>query len=430
MDKRMIGKWYKDELEETLNIFDETPPRMKMSLASSGHYDFEPMRVRESDGFLCFEINDEYYRMVYRIKYDDGRLVGSYTQFGKETPVEYHRISDIPEDLPYHFEPSATKTYVAESELTRHELLEKYASYAPDADDEPYETEYVLGGELPDVLEKYGYSSYVSGISPGDDKIAFFLLAFVCDHFGHDGSRGLGPDRDIAGVIAFCEEHDMRTNCRGLALLLASLLRKNGIKARHITCLPFEEPFNDCHVVVDCLLPSGQRIMLDPTQRLYYTDKNGAYVSLEKLRTMLINGEAPVPNADASYNGEAFSADDNIEYMKRASVGMLSEDEHAVIDAAKAALDAKAAIPCTGCNYCVDMCPNKIAIPYNFRAYNMGVLYDNMDLAKEFYAEEVTSYGRRAEHCTSCGTCEEICPQHIKISEWLPKVDELLNTDK
>ena len=122
--------------------------------------------------------------------------------------------------------------------------------------------------------------------------------------------------------------------------------------------------------------------------------------------------------------------DDNISYMKRAKVGMLTNDEHAVIDAAKAALDAKAAIPCTGCNYCVDMCPNKIAIPYNFRAYNMGVLYDDMDLAKEFYAEEVTSYGRRAEHCTSCGTCEEICPQHIKISEWLPKVDELLNTDK
>ena len=69
--------------------------------------------------------------------------------------------------------------------------------------------------------------------------------------------------------------------------------------------------------MVDCLLPSGQRIMLDPTQRLYYTDKNGAYVSLEKLRTMLINGEAPVPNADASYNGGTFSADDNIEYMTK-----------------------------------------------------------------------------------------------------------------
>lgn len=121
--------------------------------------------------------------------------------------------------------------------------------------------------------------------------------------------------------------------------------------------------------------------------------------------------------------------EENCSYMQRAATGMFSDDERAVVDKAKAALDEKAAVPCTGCNYCVDMCPNKIAIPYNFRAYNMGVLYDNMDLAREFYAEEVTSYGRRAEHCTSCGSCEEICPQHIVISEWLPKVDELLRED-
>lgn len=116
----------------------------------------------------------------------------------------------------------------------------------------------------------------------------------------------------------------------------------------------------------------------------------------------------------------------NIASMKRAHPGMLSDAEQEILDQAKAALDARVAVPCTGCNYCVDMCPNKIAIPYNFRAYNMGVLYDNMDLAKVFYNEEVSSYGRRAEHCTSCGSCEEICPQHIAISEWLPKVDELL----
>ena len=33
---------------------------------------------------------------------------------------------------------------------------------------------------------------------------------------------------------------------------------------------------------------------------------------------------------------------------------------------------------------------------------------------------------RIARLFTSCGSCEEICPQHIAISEWLPKVDELL----
>lgn len=116
----------------------------------------------------------------------------------------------------------------------------------------------------------------------------------------------------------------------------------------------------------------------------------------------------------------------NVGFAQKAKPGMLSAEGQAVIAKAKAALDARAAVPCTGCNYCVDMCPNKIAIPYNFRAYNMGALYDDMELAKDFYQNEVSSYGRRADSCTSCGSCEEICPQHISISEWMPKVDELL----
>ena len=93
MDKRLVGKWYKDEMGETLNIFDETPLRIKMSFSSTGHYDFEPNCVYEKDGYLCFEINDEKYRMVYRIQYVDGRLEGYYTQFGKDTPVQYSFFS-------------------------------------------------------------------------------------------------------------------------------------------------------------------------------------------------------------------------------------------------------------------------------------------------------------------------------------------------
>lgn len=81
--------------------------------------------------------------------------------------------------------------------------------------------------------------------------------------------------------------------------------------------MPYEEPFEDCHVVVDCELPSGERIMLDPTSRLYYTDKDGKYVSLRHLRRMLIDGEELFPNKDASYNGGTFDAEYNRNYMTK-----------------------------------------------------------------------------------------------------------------
>ena len=35
MDKRLVGKWYKEEFGETINIFDEDPLRMKMCRGTS-----------------------------------------------------------------------------------------------------------------------------------------------------------------------------------------------------------------------------------------------------------------------------------------------------------------------------------------------------------------------------------------------------------
>lgn len=75
-DARMVGKWYKAERGETINIFPEEPLRMKMSFSSSGHCNFTPNCVYADGDALCWEINDEYYRMVYRVRYEDGRLRG------------------------------------------------------------------------------------------------------------------------------------------------------------------------------------------------------------------------------------------------------------------------------------------------------------------------------------------------------------------
>ena len=71
----------------------------------------------------------------------------------------------------------------------------------------------------------------------------------------------------------------------------------------------YEEPFEDCHVAVDCILPSGKRVMFDPTYHLYFTDEKGEYVSIERLRHILLNEEKLTPNEGAVYTGNKSELD-------------------------------------------------------------------------------------------------------------------------
>ena len=86
--------------------------------------------------------------------------------------------------------------------------------------------------------------------------------------------------------------------------------------------MPYEVPFEDCHVVVDCILPSGKRVMFDPTYRLYLTDENGEYVSLTRLRHILLNEGKLVPNEGALYTGQKtpFDMDFYREYMTKNTI--------------------------------------------------------------------------------------------------------------
>mgnify|MGYP005792462171 CR=1 FL=1 len=94
----------------------------------------------------------------------------------------------------------------------------------------------------------------------------------------------------------------------------------NGIKAQHITCLSYEEPFEDCHVVVDCLLPSGRQTMLDPMWRLYLKDREEKYVSLSYLRELLLADEPIFENSAADYNETGFAKEYYRDYMIKNSI--------------------------------------------------------------------------------------------------------------
>lgn len=116
---------------------------------------------------------------------------------------------------------------------------------------------------------------------------------------------------------------------------------------------------------------------------------------------------------------------DNISCLKGFSG--LSDSERETLKAAQKAMDEIPLIPCTSCNYCMKVCPLQIGIPGSFTAMNYLTLYGNKKMALNQEEWLVTARGlKHAYDCAQCGTCEEVCPQHIAISKELQKISTKL----
>lgn len=103
---------------------------------------------------------------------------------------------------------------------------------------------------------------------------------------------------------------------------------------------------------------------------------------------------------------------DNLSYMR--DFKPLDAAEMDVIRCARELMGASNEIPCTGCRYCTDGCPQQIAIPDIFAAMNKQLVEGRLEEARAAYRGAV-SEGNPASACLACGHCESICPQHIGI---------------
>ena len=115
--------------------------------------------------------------------------------------------------------------------------------------------------------------------------------------------------------------------------------------------------------------------------------------------------------------------EDNLSYMD--DFQPLTEEEKKLTYKVADIINAQIAIPCTGCSYCTEGCPKKIAIPQYFSMYNEDM---REDLEEKGWSATSTQYAiltgkfGKAGDCIACGQCESVCPQHLPNIERLKEV--------
>ena len=96
----------------------------------------------------------------------------------------------------------------------------------------------------------------------------------------------------------------------------------------------------------------------------------------------------------------------------------LNADEAAVIERVRAHMKTIPTIPCTGCRYCTDGCPQKIDIPEIFSCVNRLRRFGDTQGVRTAYAQ-LAQNGARAADCVACDQCQSVCPQHLPVPELL-----------
>ena len=136
---------------------------------------------------------------------------------------------------------------------------------------------------------------------------------------------------------------------------------------------------------------------------------------------------ASLPNVMTVLSGMSSmeQMEDNLSFME--NFVPLTEAETELCHKAAHIINSQIAVPCTGCSYCTEGCPKNIAIPQYFSIYN-EIMREDME--KKGWTVSFTNYDiltkthGKASDCIACGQCEQMCPQHLTVIDFLKDVSE------
>lgn len=84
----------------------------------------------------------------------------------------------------------------------------------------------------------------------------------------------------------------------------------------------------------------------------------------------------------------------------------------------------KVSLPCTGCRYCTEYCPQGLDIPKLIETYNEHTMSNGGYLANLWLG--IMPEDKRPQACIGCRSCEAVCPQQIKIADMMADFAEKL----
>jgi len=114
--------------------------------------------------------------------------------------------------------------------------------------------------------------------------------------------------------------------------------------------------------------------------------------------------------------------DENVASVEQSGLGTLSADDLVLVARARQSYEGLSPIPCTECGYCIP-CQQGVAIPNVFKFYNEAFMYEDVEAARtRYFGPNGVIEKRRADKCTECGDCVQVCPQQIDVPAWMKKV--------
>ena len=184
-------------------------------------------------------------------------------------------------------------------------ILQNSSAYIKDDNDSLPQFVYQDSGDyrLLNVRKFFDLDS-VAGDGDEISKI-LNILHFVHKVIRHDGGNFALCEFDAIDIYNYHKSTGKGVNCRHLAIALNEMYLSMGIPSRYVTCMPYDEKDQDCHVINSVWSSQYQKwIWIDPTFEAYVKDENGNFLSIPEVRERLIDGRPLFLNEDANWNYE------------------------------------------------------------------------------------------------------------------------------